>query len=117
MNAKIFLGNITPSICEAAFERYTGVDDSLSEQIKKNSIAVREFIILSFVCDQDALSLEQISGILSLSHAEADTCVGRLLNANLVQYSDDDNESDTNRPIHPTPGGRVMVSRVHEQQE
>ena len=117
MNAKITLGNITPSICEAAFEKYTTIDDSLSEQIQKNSIGVRDFIILSFVCDQDELSIEQISGIVSLSFTKTGDCIGRLANAGLVQYKDGESESDSNRSIYATPAGRVMALRVHGLQD
>jgi DNA-binding MarR family transcriptional regulator len=117
MNARISLGNITPSICEEAFERFTTVDVSLSEQIKKNGIQVREFIILSFVCDQNELSVEQISSILSLSCAKTKACVCRLEGANLVEYTNNDCDAHGNRSICPTPSGRSMALRVHHPED
>ena len=115
MNIKRPLGDIDSSICEAAFEEYTKLDDSLTELIHKNCIEVRDFVILSFVCDQGALSTEQISQILGLSMEKTRFCIERLIDADLIQYKDknDDEEANGDHPISLTDTGRMVTLRVH----
>ena len=111
MKKKSPLGEITPSICEAAFERYTSLDDSVAEMIKKNCVEVRDFIILSFVYDQNELDVRQIARILGLSRTKTRVCVDRLIEANLVEYTD--TQSTDSSPIRLTQTGQQVTLRVH----
>jgi len=111
------VSKFSPSICEAVFEQYTQLDDSLSKQIHKNRIEVRDFVILSFICDQDELSVGQISGILNLSRAKTVECIDRLASADLVQYEGGETKPDDNHPICATPAGRLMILRIHSLQD
>jgi DNA-binding MarR family transcriptional regulator len=113
MNKKSPLGEITPSICEAAFEEYASLDDSLAELIHRNHIDVRDFIILSFVCDQGELGIEQIAQILGISLSGTGYCIDRLIEADLIQYKDVEEQPDSNRLICLTPSGRLVTLRVH----
>ena len=113
MIKKISLGKITPSICEAAFVEYANLDDSLAELIHKNCIEVRDFIILSFVCDQGELVAEQIAQMLGISLSKTRYCIDRLIEANLIQYKDGKTNTDTDHPICITDAGRLMTLRVH----
>lgn len=75
---------ISISICEAALERYSALDDSLAELIRQASIEVRDFMLLSFVCDQGSMSVEQINRALGISPESTRHCVERLIQAQLA---------------------------------
>ena len=119
MNIKRPLGDIDSSICEAAFEEYTKLDDSLTELIHKNCIEVRDFVILSFVFDQGELSTDQISQILGLSKEKTRFCIERLIDADLIKYKDHNGDDDVNgeHPICLTDTGKMVTLRVHGLQE
>jgi DNA-binding MarR family transcriptional regulator len=117
MTEKRLPGELTPSICEAAFEEYTQLDDSLAKLIKKNCLDVRDFIILSFVGDQGNLSAEQIAKILGLSLERTGFCIERLIEANLIRFEDGVKDADGEHQIRLTATGRLVTSRVHGRQE
>ena len=117
MTEKRSPGELTPSICEAAFEECTQLDDSMADLIKKNSLDVREFIILSFVGDQGSLSTTQIAHILGLSQEKTGICIGRLIEAGLIQYKDGAKDADGKHQIQVTATGRRLTSRVLALQE
>ncbi len=110
-------GELTPSICEAAFEEYVQLDDSLANLIKKNCLDVRDFIILSFVGDQGTLSVAQIAHILGLSPEKTRSCIDRLIEADLIRFEDGVKDADGERQIHLTATGCLVTSRVHSLQE
>jgi DNA-binding MarR family transcriptional regulator len=117
MNKKSPLGDITPSICGAAFDEFVKHDDSVAELIHKNGIDVRDFIVLSFVCDQGELSITQVAQILGITVARAHGCIDRLAGANLVEYKAGDNRSDTDRPLVLTDTGQLVALRVHGRED
>ncbi len=101
------------SICEAALEHYSTLDDSLAELIKQASIEVRDFMILSFVCDQGCMIIEQISRALGLGEESTQECVDRLIMARLVHYKRSDSETGDNLEVTPTSTGRRVARRIH----
>jgi DNA-binding MarR family transcriptional regulator len=117
MNKKGSLGAINPSICEAAFAEYAMLDDSLAKLIQKNSIEIREFIVLAYVYNQGVLSTGQIAQILGMSLTNTESCIDRLIGADLIQYSDGKDGSETDRLIQLTSAGRVLTSRVLDSQD
>jgi hypothetical protein len=117
MKRKNSLGHLTPSICEAAFEEYAKLDDTLSELILKNRIGVRHFIILSFICDQESLNAEQICQILGLPMTKTQHYIDHLVEANMVELDGTDGHSEASRPMHLTPFGKLVVTRVHDHQD
>ena len=117
MNKKSPLGEITPSICEAAFNEYADLDDSLAKLIQENRIEVREFIILSFVCDQGELTAEQIAQILGISMGKTHHCIERLIDAGLIDHASGKSNLDKDHPIRMTPTGRLVTLRIHGRQD
>jgi hypothetical protein len=113
MKKNSVLGDITPSICEAVYEEYSRVNDSLAEVVHKNNIQVRDFIVLSFVCDQGELSIKQVAHILGIGEAETCACASRLVDAKLIEYRENVDKSDTSAQIRITPIGRNVTLRVH----
>lgn len=105
------LEKLTPSICEEALERFSRSDDTLAGLIEASNIEVREFMILSFVCDQHNFSVGQIMRALGLSQETAFYCTDRLATAGLVRINAED-QRDPAAILSPTPAGRIIVRRV-----
>jgi DNA-binding MarR family transcriptional regulator len=105
--------NVSKSICEAALERYSKLDDSLAELIRQASIEVRDFMLLSFVCDQGTMSIDQISRALGLSRESTQHCVDRLIMAQLVYYNSNDDAPNGRHGISATTAGRRVTRRIH----
>jgi DNA-binding MarR family transcriptional regulator len=117
MNKKGSLGTINPSICEAAFAEYAKLDGSLAKLIQKNSIEMREFILLAYLYNQSALSTGQIAHILGMSLTKAESCIDHLIGADLIQYSDSKDGSETDRLIQLTSTGQELTPRVLDLQD
>jgi DNA-binding MarR family transcriptional regulator len=103
---------LTRSICEAALESLSQSDDSLAGLIEDNHIEVRDFMVLSFVCDQNAMTVEQLSSALGLSRSSLSDCVQRLQTAGLAAYQDDADSADSSDTVIPTPAGRTITDRI-----
>ena len=104
--------NLTPSICEEALERFSKSDDSLAELIEENHIEVRDFMILSFVCDQNELAVEQLMRVLGLSRSTVVRCVERLQTAGLIRYSQVGETAEASDRVSPTAPGRTITQRI-----
>ena len=104
--------SLTPSICEEALTGFSESDDSLAGVIEKHHIEVRDFMILSFICDQDTMSVGQLSSALGLSRHTVIDCTSRLIQAQLANAAiPDDPQMSTNR-VAPTAAGRILARRI-----
>ena len=103
---------LTRSICEAALESLSESDDSLAGLIEDNHIEVRDFMVLSFVCDQNEMAIEQLSSTLGLSRSTVVGCIERLQTAGLAAYQDDADSADSSDTVIPTPAGRTITDRI-----
>lgn len=109
--------DLTPSICEEALDQFSNSDDSLAKLIEANSIEVRDFMVLSFVCDQSKLDVEQLTRVLGLSQNTILDCIERLVKAVLVLVSASSSEDLHNLKgsdisVSPTAAGRTIARRV-----
>jgi len=107
--------DISESICEAVLERYAQSDDSIAQSMEKNHIEVRDFMILSFVSDQNEMRLVQLMQALGLSFATIDHCVERLVSSGLVVYKNAKDRDRLESAICPTGVGRSVCLRIHNQ--
>ena len=104
--------DLTPSICEEALTGFSASDDSLAGLIEKHHIEVRDFMILSFICDQNTMSVGQLGDALGLSRHTMIDCVSRLIQAELANAElRDDPHMSTNR-VTPTGAGRILARRI-----
>ena len=106
---------LTPSICEEALERFSQSDDSLAGVIESNNIEVRDFMDLSFVCDQRKLSSEQLVRAVGLSRESVRDCIERLSHAGLVRDQQVPSMLEPRTSILPTPAGRIITRRILER--
>ena len=109
--------DLTPSICEEALDQFSNSDDSLAQVIEGNSIEVRDFMVLSFVCDQSKLDVEQLTRVLGLSQNTILDCIARLNKAALVLVSAEPSEDlhklkGSEISVSPTAAGRTIARRV-----
>jgi DNA-binding MarR family transcriptional regulator len=104
--------DLTPSICEEVLEQFSKSDDSLAGVIEANSIEVRDFMILSFICDQSELGIEQLSRAIGLSRQSILDCIERLVGAGLVEYRQVSAVRDPVSCVSPTPTGRTITRRA-----
>lgn len=108
---------ISTSISAAALERYARSDDSLAGLIEQHCIEVRDFMVLSFVCDQNELTIDQLMRALGLSRHTILDCIERLLAAELVSGAETKEAHKSNSIIRATSIGRRVTRRVHRQQQ
>jgi DNA-binding MarR family transcriptional regulator len=100
------------TICEEALESFSHSDDSLAKLVERNNIEVRDFIILSFVCDQDELAVEQLSHVLGLNRDGVLKCLERLQTAGFVHYHQVAETAEASDLVTPTEPGREIASRM-----
>lgn len=104
--------DITPSIVEEAMTRFSESDDSLAKVVEEQHIEVRDFMILSIICDQGSMSLEQLGSVLGLSKHSIADCVSRLMIADLVAAETSDNSQTASDRAVPTHSGRILTRRI-----
>jgi hypothetical protein len=109
--------DLSPSICEEALDRYSKSDDFLAGVIERHHIEVRDFMILSFVCDQDKMAVDQLMAALGLARETVGDCIVRLLNAELVVYDKAAGPLGSGGIVSPSGQGRIIARRVHRQLE
>jgi len=104
--------DLTPSICEEALERFRQSEDSLGGLLEQNHVEVRDFMVLSFVCDQNGLDVDQLMSALRMSRHSIVDCVDRLVTAGLGVYENGADGSAATRQVIPTSAGRRLTRRV-----
>jgi len=104
--------DVTPSICEEALESFADSDDSLANLIEANHIELRDFMILSFVCDQNEMLVEQLMRALGLSRTTLIECIERLHTAGLIHYQQAGETAELSDTVAPTATGRTIAQRI-----
>ena len=103
---------MTPSICEEALNRFSESDDSLAGVIADHNIDVRDFMILSLICDQEELEVDQLTRALGLGSEVIVSCVERLMSAGLLQFGEDSSLLLADSRIQSTAAGRKFARRI-----
>jgi DNA-binding MarR family transcriptional regulator len=98
---------LTQSICEEALERFRQSEDSLAGVLEENRVEVRDFMVLSFACDQNGLNVEQLMSALGMSQHSVLECVDRLVAAGLCTL-----ENGVVGTVVPTAAGKRLCRRV-----
>ena len=114
MNSSRVTDKLTPSICESALEKFSASDDSLAGIIAANHIEVRDFMMLSLICDQGQLTIRQLMNALGLSLHSVIDCADRLCEGGLVEYNNGDLEVSDLASLRATAQGLTVAKRVLE---
>ena len=104
--------DLTTSICEAALTRFSDSDDSLAEMIEQYSITVRDFMLLSLLCDQESFDVDQLERALGLDNESISQCIGRLDTAGLVKHNGFDSGIGQLDDVRTTVAGRILAQRI-----
>ena len=69
-------------------------------------------MVLSFVCDQNGLGIEQLMSALGMSHQSVSDCVDRLVDAGLSAWQNGKDGSGAPEQVVPTGAGRKLTRHV-----
>ena len=105
---------LSSSICEEALRRFGQSDDSLANMIEGHNIAVRDFMLLSLVCDQNCFDVPQLRRALGLDELSIFRCIERLANAGLVQRDESTPPQGRQARVCATPTGQALAQRILE---
>lgn len=92
--------------------RFSESDDSLAGMIEQYSITVRDFMLLSLLCDQESFDMDQLERALGLTSESIVQCIDRLDNAGLVKHNGFDSGAESLADLRTTVAGRVLAQRV-----
>ena len=112
MSKKEVPDDLTPSICEAALDRFSQSDDSLAGIIEQHHIEVRDFMVLSLVCDQKALGIDQLARALGLTTEAVVDCIDRMTSAGLLRYHSASSLLLTDNQIQSTDAGQLITRKI-----
>ena len=70
-------------------------------------------MLLSFVCDQNAMTVASLVSALGLSHSTTVSCVERLCDVGMLACDVDPGSGEIHGDITPTPVGRAVTRRIH----
>lgn len=103
---------LSSSICEEALKRFGQSDDSLANMIEGHNIAVRDFMLLSLVCDQNCFDVPQLRRALGLDELSIFRCIERLANAGLVKPDPSQPTQVRQARVCATPTGQALAKRI-----
>jgi hypothetical protein len=104
--------DLTTSICEAALTRFSESDDSLAGMIAQYAIEVRDFMLLSLLCDQESFDLDQLERAIGLDRESINQSIGRLDDAGLLSHNGFDPGIVDLANVRTTVAGRVLAQRI-----
>ena len=104
--------DLSTSICRAALTSFSESDDSLAGLIEQYSIKVRDFMLLSLLCDQESLDVDQLERALGLTSESIARCIDRLGDAGLVKHNGFGPGPELLADVRTTVAGRLLAQRV-----
>ena len=104
--------NLTRSICEEVLEQFSKSDDSLAGLIEANHIEVRDFMILSLICDQGEMGVDQLTSALGLSYETILGCIENLRAAGFAKLVDGSTPMFYAARFESTAAGRLITRRI-----
>lgn len=103
---------VAPRLHEEALESWREAGDSMGGLLERHGIEIREFVILSYLCEHADLTVQQIAEGVSLSGTTVDFCVSQLGKARLARQT---NEPGGRQPLQivATRKGKYLVRRAN----
>ena len=105
---------LSTSICEEALTHFSNSDDSLAGMIEQYAITVRDFMLLSLLCDQESFDADQLERALGLDRPSVAASINRLTDAGLVKHNGIGTGAEYAADIRTTVAGRLLAQRVLE---
>lgn len=89
--------------------RFSESDDSLGGLIERHAIRVRDFMLLSLLCDQESFDIGQLERAMGLEPEVLEKSINRLAGAGFVKH----NGVASNIPeVRTTAAGRILAQRI-----
>ncbi len=104
--------SLTRSICEEVLEQFSKSDDSLAGLIEANHIEVRDFMMLSLICDQGEMGVDQLASALGLSYEPIIGCIEHLRTAGLIRLAEGTTRMFYAARFESTAAGRLVTRRI-----
>jgi len=93
-------------------DRISQTNDSLAGVIELYHIEVREFMMLSLICDQKELGLDQLSRALGLGADTVVDCVEKMMSDGLLEFRSGKSLHIEGCRIQATPAGHLITRRI-----
>ena len=106
--------DLGPSIAEETAEQYRLIGVSMTGLIAEYGLKVRDFVLLSFVCDQGPMEIDQLVRALGLSKSSTLGFTDRLSKRGLIQQRPSTDGSDV-LLISATDMGVVLLSKIDSE--
>ena len=103
---------LSRSICEEALNQFAESDDSLAGVILEHDISVRDFMLLSLVCDQDCFDIDQLQRALGLGNEDVRDSISRLGAAGMVRPDSELPPEKRDQRVCATGGGHEFARRI-----
>ena len=110
-NNRSTLSNARTSITEETVAQYLKVGDSLAGLIAEHDLHVRDFVLLSFVCDQGPMDIVQLVDVLGLGRSSTLGCIERLEKTGLIRQQTGSNDSES-LLISATALGMAALNKI-----
>jgi DNA-binding MarR family transcriptional regulator len=103
--------SITEAALDAVWETYEKDGDLVLDGLKQHKLGVRDFMVLSFVCDQGHMDVEQLVRSLGITDITANNCIDRLYSNGLISRC---TTKEGLLSICSTPEGKAFIAKANE---
>lgn len=107
--------NSDVSISGRSVALFISKDPSIAGLVEQHGIKVRDFILMSFVFDQGAMSIEQLARVLCIEPHDVLSSVKRLATAGIVVRDYAASGSDPTSRVRLTGRGQDVANRVERE--
>ena len=102
---------MAPRPHEEALESWRVAGDSMGGLLERHGIEIREFVILSYLCEHADLTVQQIAEGVNLSVTTVDFCMSQLGKARLARQNSNPGIRQTGQMV-ATRKGKYVVRRA-----
>jgi DNA-binding MarR family transcriptional regulator len=110
-------GRDEDSISGLSAAHFISKDDSLASLLLNHGIKVRDFILLSFLSDQGAMSVARLARVVGIEPGKTLRGLKRLSAANLVQREPASTPDEFDSVARLTARGEHIAGRISDQLE
>ncbi len=94
-------------------EKYARDGESIAGLIQKHGLEVRDFVLLSVICNQGIMTIERLAELIGLSSDTVSLCLERLTISKLIRPMAND-EPESTPKVRATQRGMLLASRLDD---
>ena len=103
--------SITEAVLDAVWDTYEKDGDLVLDGLKQHKLGVQDFMVLSFVCDQGKMDIEQLINSLGIARITADNCIERLFSIGMISRC---TTKEGLLSICGTPEGKAFIAKANK---